>query len=103
MQIAKSSVQHPIRDPKRAARIRLLKLSICALAPILILLLPVPAGLTIDAWRLFAFYIAAIFGLMLRPLPASAVILAVIAVLSLVFRSTSTVFEFEIVSLSSQN
>jgi divalent anion:Na+ symporter, DASS family len=91
MQTANPAVKNVTKESKRATWIRLLKLLVCALAPVLILLLPVPAGLTVDAWRLFAFYIAAIFGLMLRPLPESAVILLVIAALSLLYRNTSTV------------
>src|ERR1044072_8400988 len=67
------------------------KLGVCALVPVIMLLLPVPTGLTREAWHLFAMYLAAILGLMLRPLPEPTVLLAVIAISSVVFKNTSTV------------
>ena len=37
------------------------------LVPVSILMVPVPSGLTPLAWKIFAVYIAAILGLILRP------------------------------------
>ena len=59
--------------------------------PLLILLSPVPAGLTPQAWQLFAMYVGAILGFILRPLPEAAVLLCVIAVSSMAFGNTATV------------
>jgi DASS family divalent anion:Na+ symporter len=41
----------------------------------LILLLPVPSGITPDAWRLLAIFIATIVGSILRPVPVGAMVL----------------------------
>ena len=49
------------------------------LVPALILLTPVPAGLTAEAWRIFAVYCAAILGLILRPATEAVVLLAVLS------------------------
>ncbi len=65
------------------------KLGICVLIPVVILFLPVPAGLSVGTWQIFAMYIAAILGLMLRPFPEPVVIFAVIAVSSLLFKNMS--------------
>ena len=62
-----------------------LKLAVCILVPAVILLLPVPNGLTLAAWRLFAMYMAAIFGLVLRPYDEAVILLAVIAASGLIF------------------
>ncbi len=47
--------------------------------PAAILTMPVPAGLTAEAWKLFAVYCAAILGLIIRPAVESIVLLAVVA------------------------
>ncbi|MDU4962546.1 MAG: anion permease, partial [Sporomusaceae bacterium] len=47
--------------------------------PALILAAPVPAGLTAEAWKLFAVYSAAILGLILRPANEAIVLVAVLA------------------------
>ena len=51
--------------------------------PIALVFSPAPAGLSSGAWNLFALYIGAILGLMLRPLPEPVVMLTVIAISSL--------------------
>ncbi len=55
-----------------------------AIVPIIILLTPVPAGLTPEAWKIFAVYCAAILGLILRPASESVVMITVIAFGSLI-------------------
>ena len=47
--------------------------------PLAILAAPAPAGLTPEAWKMFAVYCAAILGLILRPAAESVVLLAVVA------------------------
>ena len=49
------------------------------LVPVSILMVPVPSGLTPLAWKIFAVYIAAILGLILRPAGEAVVMLSVIA------------------------
>ena len=61
------------------------KLGICVLVAVVILLIPRPAGLTPAAWHLFAMYLAAIFGLVLRPFPEAVILLSVIAISGLAF------------------
>jgi len=61
------------------------KLGICILVAVVILLLPVPAGLSPGAWKLFAMYLAAIFGLVLRPFDEAVILLAAIAISGLAF------------------
>lgn len=52
--------------------------------PICILLMPVPTGLTQEAWNIFAVYTAAIIGLILRPAGEAVIMLSVIAIGSFV-------------------
>jgi len=61
------------------------KLGICVLVAVVILMLPAPAGLSPDAWKLFAMYLAAIFQLVLRPFDEAVILLAVIAISGLSF------------------
>jgi DASS family divalent anion:Na+ symporter len=61
------------------------------LIPVILLLLPVPAGLAKPAWQLFAIYIGAILGLMLRPFPEAVVLLVAIGVSGICFKNTSAV------------
>jgi DASS family divalent anion:Na+ symporter len=62
---------------------KLVKAAVTVLVPVAILLVPVPTGLPVMAWKLFALYIGAILGLMLRPLPEPAILLTAIAISSL--------------------
>lgn len=66
----------------------LIKGLVCLAVPAVILMIPTPSGLSLDAWRLFAFYIAAIVGLVLRPLPEPVVLLAALTGISLFFGKT---------------
>ncbi len=54
------------------------KLALCIIIPLIIVLLPPPDGLNVTAWQVFARYIGAILGLMLRPFPEPVVILIVL-------------------------
>lgn len=66
------------------------KLAVCVVVPVVISLLAPPNGLALKAWYLFALYIAAILGLMLRPLPEPAVILIVLGLSSVVLQNTNS-------------
>lgn len=68
---------------------RIWKLGICMVIPTVILLLPVPAGLTPEAWKLLAMYVGAILGLIFRPLPEPAILLIVIAASSVAYKNTA--------------
>lgn len=59
--------------------------------PVILFLLPVPAGLSPAAWQLFAVYFAAILGLILRPFSEAVVLLAVIATSSVLLKNTAVV------------
>lgn len=61
----------------------MLKWSAVILIPLFILMVPVPAGFTLEAWRLFAVYVGAILGIMLRPLPEPAIMLLAVSIASL--------------------
>ena len=58
---------------------------VCLAVPALILVFPAPQGLSIAAWHLFAFYLGAILGLILRPLPEPAILLTALCGVSLLF------------------
>jgi DASS family divalent anion:Na+ symporter len=53
------------------------------LLPAILLLLPVPAGVTPQAWRLLAIFVGTILGLMLQPLPLGAMALVGLAAAAL--------------------
>jgi len=61
------------------------KFGVCVLVSVVILMLPPPSGLTVAAWQLFAIYLAAIFGLVLRPFDEAVILLGVIAAAGLAF------------------
>jgi DASS family divalent anion:Na+ symporter len=68
-----------------------IRAAITILVPVLILLAPVPADLPVAAWKLFAIYIGAILGMMLRPVPEAVVLLVAIAVSGIFFKNTTVV------------
>jgi DASS family divalent anion:Na+ symporter len=50
----------------------------------LIAFIPVPAGITVQSWRLLAIFVATIIGSILRPVPSGAVVLIGVATVALV-------------------
>jgi DASS family divalent anion:Na+ symporter len=66
------------------------KLGVVLAVPILVLITPVPAGLSADAWHVLAVYLGAILGIMLRPAPEPVVLLAAISVSSLALGNVSS-------------
>jgi len=66
------------------------KLAVCIVVPAIISLITPPTGLEAKAWYVFSLYIAAILGLMLRPLPEPAVILIVLGLSSVVLKNTNS-------------
>jgi DASS family divalent anion:Na+ symporter len=73
---------------------------VTVIIPALLLLTPVPTGLPLPAWHLFAIYIGAILGLMLRPVPEAVVLLVTIAISSIFFKNTSRFVVITIRSLA---
>jgi anion transporter len=67
---------------------RLWRSLVCLAVPAGILMTPVPEGLTPEAWQIFAFYLASIVGLILRPFPEPIVLLATMAGISIMYRQT---------------
>lgn len=68
---------------------RWLTAGVCILVPLGVLVLPVPAGLSPVAWRLFAVYLGAVLGIILRPVPEPVVLIVAMAVASTWLRSTT--------------
>lgn len=64
---------------------RLLKLAICVAIVIVINLLPAPSGLAPAAWQVFALYLGAMAGLMLRPFPEPVIFFLVIGTAGILF------------------
>lgn len=65
---------------------RVIKGAICVIVPILVLLTPVPAGLTLLAWQLLAVYLGAVLGIVLKPAPEPVVLLTAMAAAALFFK-----------------
>ena len=61
----------------------------CLAIPVVILMFPPPDGLSLGAWRLFAVYLAAIAGIILRPFPEPVVLLAAMAAVAIFFKQIS--------------
>jgi divalent anion:Na+ symporter, DASS family len=70
-------------EPRSGRRATLLKWGLVWLSGIVVALLPVPAGITPQAWRLLAIFVATIVGSILRPLPGGAIVLLGISALAL--------------------
>ena len=75
-----------MHEDQQNPKIRIIKLAVCFLVPILILMSPVPQGLSKLAWQTLAVYMGAIFGIMLRPLPEPVVLIISMAALSIFFK-----------------
>lgn len=79
-------MQHAPQDK----RMVWIKSAICVAIPVAIYLSPVPNGLTPAAWQMFAVYIFAVLGIILRPVAEAVVLIAALAFTSLVLGKTST-------------
>jgi DASS family divalent anion:Na+ symporter len=56
-------------------RVLLLKWGVVFASALLVLLIPVPAGITVQSWRLLAIFVATIVGSIVRPMAAGGVVL----------------------------
>jgi DASS family divalent anion:Na+ symporter len=75
---------HPLVEPAKAvdekrphdsARSMLFKWAIVVAAALLVALIPIPNGITPQAWRLLAIFVATIVGSIVRPVPGGAMVL----------------------------
>jgi DASS family divalent anion:Na+ symporter len=84
-QPAQSSQLTPDNEPTDdvSIRSRLLRWGVVLLVAVGILLIPPPAGITPQSWRLLAIFAATITGSILRPLPGGAMVLLGVTALSL--------------------
>ncbi len=67
------SLQHSSDDAP--LRIRLIKWAIVLTSALVVLLIPVPTGITWESWQLLAIFVATIVGAVVRPIPGGAVVL----------------------------
>lgn len=58
---------------------KLIKMACICAIPVLFFVTAPPQGLSIEAWRTFGFYLAAIVGLVIKPYPEPVIILAIVA------------------------
>lgn len=70
-------------DDRIGFRSRLLRWAVVLLVAAVILLIPVPAGITPQSWRLLAIFAATITGSIVRPLPGGAMVLLGVTALPL--------------------
>lgn len=63
--------------------LKLAKWAVVLLAGLIVLLIPVPAGIAPNAWRLLAIFVATITGSIVRPLPGGAIVLIGVATIAL--------------------
>jgi DASS family divalent anion:Na+ symporter len=71
------------RKTETDARARVIKWAIVVASALLIALMPVPAGITAQSWRLLAIFVATIIGSIVRPVPSGAVVLIGVATVAL--------------------
>lgn len=72
---------------------KIIKSLICLGVPGIVLLCPTPAGLKLWAWQLFAVYLGAVLGLILRPVKEPIVLITAMGVVSLCFKQTKVALE----------
>ncbi len=69
-------------DKDQLKKQNVIKGLICVAITLVILLIPVPAGLTPLAWKLLAIYLGAVFGICLRPAPEPVILLIALSVVA---------------------
>lgn len=85
----KSSSPPPSDNPAEASsdqlsfRGRLIRWAIVFFAGVLVVLIPIPAGITAQSWHLLAIFVATIVGSIVRPVPGGAMVLLGVAALAL--------------------
>jgi len=79
---AETAPRTPLRNPSQL-RSTLIRWGIVVLAAATILIIPVPAGISTQSWRLLAIFVATITGAIVRPMPGGAVVLIGIAAIAL--------------------
>src|SRR5688572_10577222 len=64
-----------LADRRTTTRSRAMRFGIVFLAAVIVLATPVPAGVTVQAWRLLAVFAATVVGLIAQPAPVGAMVL----------------------------
>jgi len=72
---------------------KLIKGLICLGVPGIVLLCPTPTGLKLWAWQLFAVYLGAVLGLILRPVKEPIVLITAMGMVSVCFNQTKVALE----------
>lgn len=72
---------------------KIMKSLICLGVPVIVLLCPTPIGLKLWAWQLFAVYLGAVLGLILRPVKEAVVLITAMGVVSVGFNQTKVALE----------
>lgn len=81
--LAESPVALSEQGPHDSVRSKVLKWSVTISSALLVLMIPVPSGITPQSWRLLAIFVATIAGSILRPLPGGAMVLLGVSALAL--------------------
>lgn len=69
---------------------KLIKGAVCIAVPAILLMLPVPQGLTLLAWQLLAVYLGAVLGIILKPVSEPVVLLTAMTSATLFFKQIHT-------------
>jgi DASS family divalent anion:Na+ symporter len=77
------STEEILKARQREFRGKLIRWAVVAASAAIVMLIPVPAGITPQAWRLLAIFVATIVGSIVRPLPGGAMVLIGVAALAL--------------------
>src|SRR5258705_9690338 len=70
-------------DQHLSFKSRLIRWAIVLFAGLAVLFIPVPAGITIQSWHLFAIFVATIVGSIVRPVPGGAMVLIGVSALAI--------------------
>jgi L-tartrate/succinate antiporter len=73
MGTTKAAVESPAKGPTEAKKNKAIKWVIPIALGLVVWLIPVPAGLSVNAWRYFALFIAVIAALITEPLPGAVI------------------------------
>ncbi len=76
---ARPQVESPVAEDQEAQRSsfrsKLIRWAVVVLVALLVAFIPVPGGITPQAWRLLAIFVATIVGSIVRPVPGGAIVL----------------------------
>jgi len=82
-EISKTAVKEPAKKAESGKKNRWIFMVLPVLVSVLLLLVPVPAGLEPHAWHFFAIFVGVIIGLIFEPLPGAVIGLTGVVVIAL--------------------